>query len=443
MAACTASTANAVYVVFGLHGQAIVEHVGDGGHVNAAGRHIGGHQNLYLACTQRHEAAVTQALAQCTVQSYSGKAHLLQIFGQGVAFNLGAGKHNGLVNRGIAQPMVEQLALVVRAVAPKELLLNVAVAVLGRINLDLLRVAHHTGGQRLNAGCKRGTEHHGLLTRNRQLVDFSQVVSKTEVEHAVGFVHHQKLHFTQLELTTALQIQQTAWRGHHQVGILQLGNLHLVRHATHHSGNAQTPAMLDQTNGVVRHLLSQFACGAQHQRTRHDRLKVAGQQRVLTLWALGLWLAFGSGLLHLTVPFGLFLGLFGVLLLQQRVQHRQQECSGFATTGLARDHQVGVGLTLAHSLHGFGNAGLLHQGRFGIAQVGHGLNQFGRKAQIYKKVFRLRHVIRPCAHTQINLSDEAGMRPRSDLFVVTKHINHKQITNPLTQSAANGCWRIP
>jgi hypothetical protein len=103
---CTASTANAVCVVFGFHGQAIVEHVGDGGHVNAAGRHIGGHQKLHLTVAQRHQAAVTQTLAQSAMQSHSGKAGLLQIFGQSIAFNLGAGKHNGLINRGIAQPMI-------------------------------------------------------------------------------------------------------------------------------------------------------------------------------------------------------------------------------------------------------------------------------------------------------------------------------------------------
>ena len=43
-----ASAANAVGVVFCLHGQAKIEHVGDGGHINTTGRHIGCHQNLHL-----------------------------------------------------------------------------------------------------------------------------------------------------------------------------------------------------------------------------------------------------------------------------------------------------------------------------------------------------------------------------------------------------------
>ena len=65
---CTASAANAVGVVFRFHGQAVVEHVRDGGHINATCCHIGGHQNLHLTLTQCHQTAVAQALAQSTVQ---------------------------------------------------------------------------------------------------------------------------------------------------------------------------------------------------------------------------------------------------------------------------------------------------------------------------------------------------------------------------------------
>jgi hypothetical protein len=64
----------------------------------------------------------------------------------------------------------------------------------------------------------------------------------------------------------ALQVQQAAGRGDHEVGVLQAGDLHLVRHAAHHVGDAQALAMLDQVDGVVRHLLREFARRAQDQR---------------------------------------------------------------------------------------------------------------------------------------------------------------------------------
>ena len=58
-----AGAANAVGVVLGLHGQAVVEDVGDGGHVNTACGYVGGHQNLNLPFTQCPQTAVAQPLA--------------------------------------------------------------------------------------------------------------------------------------------------------------------------------------------------------------------------------------------------------------------------------------------------------------------------------------------------------------------------------------------
>jgi nanoRNase/pAp phosphatase (c-di-AMP/oligoRNAs hydrolase) len=81
IATSTARTANAVSVVFGFHGQAKVEHVRDGGHVNAAGCHVSGDQDLNLAVAQSHQAAIAQALAQSAVQSNGIKTILLQVCG--------------------------------------------------------------------------------------------------------------------------------------------------------------------------------------------------------------------------------------------------------------------------------------------------------------------------------------------------------------------------
>ncbi len=81
IAASAAGAANAVCVVLGLHGQAEVKHVGDGGHVDAARSHIGGNQNLHTSVAQRHQAAVAQALAQGTVQGHGIKTGLLQVVG--------------------------------------------------------------------------------------------------------------------------------------------------------------------------------------------------------------------------------------------------------------------------------------------------------------------------------------------------------------------------
>ena len=99
----------------------------DGGHVNAAGGHVSSDQELHLTLTQSHQAAVTQALAQRAVQCHSGEAFLLQVIGQAVALDLGAGEDDGLVDGGVAQEVVQQTALVLRVVRPVQHLANVVV----------------------------------------------------------------------------------------------------------------------------------------------------------------------------------------------------------------------------------------------------------------------------------------------------------------------------
>ncbi len=390
-AASTARTANAVGVVLGLHGQSEVEHVRDGGHVNTARGHVGGDQNLHLAVAQRHQAAVAQALAQGAVQRHSGKAGLLQFGGQAVAFDLRAGKHNGLVNAGVAQPVVEQLALVLGVVGPEQHLLDVGVFFLRAVDLHFVHsgaaVVHDAHGQLLNAGCKRGREHHGLAALGGQIVDFGQVVGEAQVQHAVGFVNHQKLHFIEFDLHGALQVQQAARRGHHQVGVLQLGNLQLVRNAAHHVGNAQAFAVLDQLDGVVRHLLRQFARGAQHQGAGHGGFEVARVGGVFTAGALGWLFATGKSVGAGLVEIGLGFGVGSGLLLNQGVQHGQQEGGGFAAAGLAGDHQVVVAVVcFVVRRQGQRNGLRLHAGGLGVAQVGHGLNEFLGQAQLHKAV---------------------------------------------------------
>ena len=379
---CTTGAANAVGVVLSLHGQAEVEHVGDGGHVNAACGHIGGHQDLHLTLAQRHQAAVAQALAQGTVQGHSVKAVLLQVIGQAVTLNLGAGKHNGLVDGGVTQPMVKQLALVLGVVGPEQHLLDVGVLFLRAINLHLLGrravVTHHAHGQLLNTRRKRGAEHHGLAALNGELVDFGQIVGETEVQHAVGFIHHQELNLVEFDLHGALQIQQAARCGNHEIGVLQLGNLQLVRHTAHHAGHAQATAMLDQVNRIVRNLLGEFTRGAQNQRARGGCFEVACIGGVFALGALRGWLAFGGSVGHRLFKVGALFGFCVGILLEQGVQDWQQEGCRLAATRLAGHHQVDEFLgriALDDSRQSHGDDLRLHSGRLGVAQIDTSLDQ--------------------------------------------------------------------
>ena len=382
----TTRAANAVHIVLGLHRQAVVEDVGDAGHVNAARGHIRGHQNLHLTIAQRHQTTVTQGLAQGAVQGHGREAGLLQVLGECIAFNLGTGKHDGLLNAGFAQPVVEQTALVVTVIRPEQGLTDVGVLFLRRIDLHVLRRAHDPCGQLLNARRKRGAEHHGLVTLHRQLVDLGQIFGETQIEHAVRFVEHQELHLLQLDLSRTLQVQQATRRGHHQIGVLQASDLHGVRHAAHHVGDAQALGVTDQADGVVSHLLGEFSGGTQHQRTGHTGPEVARMGRVLALGAARCGLAGRCGFGHFAGPFLGFDFHTRLTLLQQRVQQGQQEGGGLAAAGLARHHQVDVTLGTLGLRQGHGDGLGLHRSRFGEAECGHGSDQLGGKPQFGKGV---------------------------------------------------------
>ena len=206
-----------------------------------------------------------------------------------------------------------------------------------------------------------------------------QRVGKAQVEHAVGLVHDEEAHLVQLDLAAAGQVEQAAGRGHHQVGVLQLGDLQLVRHAAHDGGNAHAAAVPDQVDGVGRHLLRQLARGAQHQRAGHGGLELARIQRAAAARLLGRGLAGGQGGGDLGVPRGFLARGFLGLHADQGVQHGQQKGGCLAAAGLAADHEVveAFGVRLERQRNG----ALLHGGGLGEAQVAHGGQQLGRQAQ--------------------------------------------------------------
>ena len=203
-AARTTCAADAVDVVFGFHRQAVVDHVGDGRYIQTTGSDVSSDQNLNSTITESHQTAIAQTLAQSAVQCNRTKTFLNQIIGQTITLDLRASKHNRLIDGGVAQPVVKQLALVCHVVSPHQGLRDRRVLFVRRINLNTLGLAHHTRGQLHDARCERRAEHHGLFALNGELVDFCQVVGKAEVKHAVSFVHHQKLNLVELDLHAAL-----------------------------------------------------------------------------------------------------------------------------------------------------------------------------------------------------------------------------------------------
>ena len=301
-----------------------------------------------------------------------------------------------MLDFGIAQEVVQQLALVKRVVGPVKALLDVVVGALGCCQLDALGLAHHAHRELLHTRRKGRAEHHGLCAVFGKCVDFGQILGKAQVEHAIGFVDHQVLNLVQADLTRLLQVEQAAGGRDDHVCIAQAGQLMNVRGATNDAGNTQTTAVRHQVDRIGCDLLRQFACWTQNQSTGCCWLKTARCAFV------GLWLAIGqqlfsavhgisvlalcsqssltrgtrlSGLLFLSQAFRL-------LLLEDDVQHGQQEGGGFTATGLAGHQQIDD-LALA-AVQRAGNSSHLNFGGLGETQVSNRLNQLGRQAHIGK-----------------------------------------------------------
>jgi len=165
---------------------------------------------------------------------------------------------------------------------------------------------------------------------------------------------------------------------------LQLGNLQLVRHTADDVGDAQTAAMLHQVNRIIGNLLSQFAGWAHDQCARRWRLEVTHIGGVFALGALGRCLALGYGFSHFAFERSTLVDFRLCQLLQQGVQHGQQEGGGLSATGLARDHQVDETGGLLVSVFAWQrqrNGFELNRCRLGITQVFDGVNQLGSQAQ--------------------------------------------------------------
>src|SRR5690606_9757456 len=108
----TASTANAVDVVFRNVRQFEVDHVRQLINVQTTRGDVGGNQYHNLAVLEAGQRTGTSRLALVAVQGFSGHTVLGQFFGQTVGTVLGAAEHQNLVAAAFADEGAQQVTLV-------------------------------------------------------------------------------------------------------------------------------------------------------------------------------------------------------------------------------------------------------------------------------------------------------------------------------------------
>ena len=339
-----ARAADAVDVILGMAGQVIVEHVADGGNVEAPRRHVRGDQQPQLAVAERFQRACALALVQIAVDGGCVITVLGQRLGQDVHVGLAVAEDDRVgqaLALGVDQGAQQVALLLGGHVAAgggqfdQALRDGFAGRRLAR-DLDPFGRVQEGVGDALDLGRHRGAEEQRLAREGGQLEDALDIGDEAHVQHPVGLVHDHDLHAGQQELAALEMVQQAARRRdqHIDAAVDQLVLL-AERDAADQQRLGQA-GMLGIDVEVLGDLRGQFARGAQDQRARHARPRAA--------------------------------------TAQQR-DHRQREAGGLAGPGLRDPQHV---TTLERGRDG----ALLDRGRRLVACLGDGLQNLGVEFQI-------------------------------------------------------------
>ena len=275
---CPTAAADAVHVHRRIAGQLHVDHGLQAGDVDAAGRHVGGHQHAETAVGEHRQHLVALALLQIAMQGGRGDAlgmqrldHLLALLA-GLAEGHGAGRammpeqahHGGQAILG--GDLVEALA-------------NLRLAVL-TLDADAQRRPQIVLGQALDAFRIGRREQQRLPPCRRLAEDVGDGVDEAHVEHAIGFVEHRDVEAVQHQGALA-QVLLHPPRGadDHLGAMLQGSDLRTQRHAATKGQDLHVGRGARQATQFAGHLVRQFAGRTEHQRLTAEIARIESRQQ--------------------------------------------------------------------------------------------------------------------------------------------------------------------
>ncbi|MOA27738.1 hypothetical protein D3C78_1486310 [compost metagenome] len=134
-------------------------------------------------------------------------------------------------------------------------LLDLAVVV-QRLHLHLLRVLHELLGQLADIVRVGGGEHQRLALARAGAHDADDFLDEAHVQHAVGFVQHQRFHAAEVQRFAEQVILQPAGGADHDVGaVLQRGALRRHRRAAAQGDDLDVVDGARQAADFLRHLV--------------------------------------------------------------------------------------------------------------------------------------------------------------------------------------------
>ncbi len=202
--------------------------------IQAAGRDVGGYQDVYLAGSERSQRLLPGTLAQVTMHRTGGEPALDEVVGNLLRGPLGPGEDQGQAAAVGLQDACQHLRLV-HGMRPVSELGNVLGGRDMRVGLgtDLHRLVQELPCQRDDRTRHGGREQHRLTAGRQlrhQLLDIRQ---EAQVEHLICLVEHQAADLAEVEVPLLRQIQQPPRGANHYVRArFQCLDLRLVGPAT-------------------------------------------------------------------------------------------------------------------------------------------------------------------------------------------------------------------
>ena len=336
----TTGTADAVHVFVAGARHIEVDHQIQTVNVQAAGGHIGGHQNFHRTLLEAIDGQLTVLLILLTVQHEDLEFLGHQLAVQAVGLDSGVGEDDGLLISLVGQQPIDQALFVVVVVGGDDLLTGALVKLADAVELQVLRVfqhlANHFTQRRTTTG---GGEQQGLARGIAQFAQTLHILGKAHIEHAVGFIEHQHFDFIKQQITGVGVFDQPAWRADQDVHLAQHGSLHLEVFTTGDQASLEE-GELGKTLDFLERLLGQLA-GRQQDHRAHTHA----------------WL--------------------GSAIAEQAIEHGQHKGRRLAATGLRSYPQV-------FSLQRQRNGRQLHRGGLDKVKLGHGFEQAFMQGELGK-----------------------------------------------------------
>ena len=215
-----AGAADAVHVVLGIFGDAVVDDVGDSGDVDAPCGDVGGDEDIVGAFLESLEGLHAVGLADVGVHDGDvGVAFLFEENGEGVGLLPGAGEEHDAVEVGFLEDGEEEFVALVHGDRIEGVGDGGGDGAAGDFHFDGILQAPFREG--LDGRRHGGGEEEGLALAGRAEVDdLAHVGEEAHVEHAVDLVEDEGFDVTEIEGAPGMEVEEAAGGGDDDVGAL-------------------------------------------------------------------------------------------------------------------------------------------------------------------------------------------------------------------------------